>query len=274
MPRRGGNGNAGPPVGVLASSVFGIDVHILNMIAAATVRLPSRGKRRFVTTADSDHQPRDTAVLLGVLSAVERDSAITQRGLSSELGIALGLANAYLKRCVHKGWIKVGQVPLNRYAYYLTPYGFAEKSRLTAEYLADSFRFFRDARRSCAALLTDCGHHGQRRVALAGAGDLAEIAVLSAGEAGVDVLVVIDPERTDAACAGKPIVASLAQALAAADGHGIDAVIVTDTAAPQVTYEGMIAAARAAGFAEDRVLAPSLLRVSMPSPALLVEGSP
>ena len=44
------------------------------------------------------------------------------------------------------------QVPLNRYAYYLTPQGFAEKSRLTAEYLAASFDFFRRARGDCAAL--------------------------------------------------------------------------------------------------------------------------
>ena len=90
--------------------------------------------------------------MLEVLSAVERDSRITQRSLSRELGIALGLANAYLKRCAKKGLIKIRQVPLNRYAYYLTPKGFAEKSRLTAEYLAVSFNFFRDAREQCTRL--------------------------------------------------------------------------------------------------------------------------
>ena len=45
-----------------------------------------------------------------------------------------------------KGLVKMSQVPLNRYAYYLTPQGFAEKSRLTAEYLSVSFNFFRRAR--------------------------------------------------------------------------------------------------------------------------------
>ena len=66
--------------------------------------------------------------------------------MAGDLGIALGLANAYLKRCVKKGLIKVSQVPANRYAYYLTPKGFAEKSRLTAEYLSVSFNLFRDTR--------------------------------------------------------------------------------------------------------------------------------
>src|ERR1700685_3834729 len=78
----------------------------------------------------------DTAILLGVLSAVERDSGVTQRHLAHELKIALGLINAYVRRCAKKGFIKIRQVPLNRYAYYLTPRGFAEKSCLTAEYLA------------------------------------------------------------------------------------------------------------------------------------------
>ncbi len=87
---------------------------------------------------------QETEIMLEVLSAVERDSRITQRSLSHDLGIALGLANAYLKRCTKKGLIKIRQVPLNRYAYYLTPKGFAKKSRLTAEYLAVSFNFFRD----------------------------------------------------------------------------------------------------------------------------------
>ena len=80
--------------------------------------------------------------------------------LPEAAGIALGLANAYLKRCVKKGLIKVSQAPANRYAYYLTPKGFTEKSRLTAEYLTISFNFFRDARAQCAALLDGAARLG------------------------------------------------------------------------------------------------------------------
>src|ERR1700737_1354976 len=83
------------------------------------------------------------SIVLSVLTSVERDSAITQRKMAHDLGIALGLATTYLRRCVRKGLIKMRQGPINRYAYYLTPQGFAEKSRLTAEYLAVSFDFFR-----------------------------------------------------------------------------------------------------------------------------------
>src|SRR5262252_9985769 len=82
-------------------------------------------------------------IVLGLLNSVEADGARSQRRIAAELGIALGLVNAYLKRCVKKGLVKVHDAPARRYAYYLTPQGFAEKSRLTVQYLSDSFSFFR-----------------------------------------------------------------------------------------------------------------------------------
>src|SRR5216117_514816 len=94
----------------------------------------------------------ETRIMLDLLESVERDGGQSQRRLASELGIALGLVNAYLKRCVKKGLLKVNQAPARRYVYYLTPQGFAEKSRLTVEYLSYSFRFFRQAKADCAAL--------------------------------------------------------------------------------------------------------------------------
>src|SRR5690349_9474292 len=97
-----------------------------------------------------ENESGDDRILLGLLESVERDGGQSQRRLASDLGIALGLVNAYLKRCVRKGLVKVSQAPARRYAYYLTPQGFAEKSRLTVEYLSDSFSFFRHARTDCA----------------------------------------------------------------------------------------------------------------------------
>jgi len=73
--------------------------------------------------------------MLGLLESVERGGEQSQRRLASELGVALGLVNAYLKRCINKGLVKVSEAPARRYAYYLTPHGFTEKSRLTVEYL-------------------------------------------------------------------------------------------------------------------------------------------
>jgi len=203
-------------------------------------------------------------IMLELLSAIERDSLITQRNLARELKVALGLVNAYVKSCAKKGYVKIRQAPLNRYAYYLTPRGFAEKSRLTAEYLSYSLQFFRSARRDCAATFAACRNRGRRRLVLYGAGELAEIAILSAAEAEVAVLGVVDAASGASACAGRPIVPDLAKAAALAGSEGVDAIIVTDVAAPQQRFEAALAEAAGLGMTPDRVLALDLLRIALP----------
>jgi DNA-binding MarR family transcriptional regulator len=216
----------------------------------------------------------DVGIELNLLAAIERDSSVTQRSLARDLGIALGLANAYLRRCVRKGLVKMREVPINRYGYYLTPQGFAEKSRLTAEYLAVSLDFFRRARTDCAAVFQHCEAQGWRRLALYGAGELAEIATLGAGESAVAVVCVIDPDKAGRHCAGLPVLADLAAAREAAGEAGLDAVILTDMRAPQASFEALRAAAQRCGWTADRVIAPSLLRISRFPLANLDEAAP
>ncbi len=190
-------------------------------------------------------------IVLGVLDVVERDPSVTQRSVARELGIALGLANAYLRRCVRKGLIKVSEVPRRRYAYYLTPQGFAEKSRLTATYLSDSFSFFRKARTQCAELFAVAAGRGQSRLALLGQGDLAEIASLVAREHPIEIVGVIAAGGDAARLAAE--LATVAPA---------DAIVVTALVDPR----GALAAAlRVVGA--DRVYVPAILRVPMPATA-------
>src|SRR6202046_5507378 len=106
--------------------------------------------RDLMLDATEREKTEEARIRLDLLNSVERDGGQSQRRLASELGIALGLVNAYLRRCVKKGLVKVTEAPARRYAYYLTPHGFAEKSRLTVEYLGISFSFFRQARADCA----------------------------------------------------------------------------------------------------------------------------
>ena len=121
-------------------------------------------------------------ITLGLLNAVDESSSVTQRAVAKELGIALGLVNTYLKRCVKKGLIKVSQVPANRYAYYLTPKGFSEKARLTGEYLSQGFQLFRLSRSQIVEIMEDCENQGLKKIVLVGATDITEIAILCAQE--------------------------------------------------------------------------------------------
>src|ERR1700758_56124 len=115
---------------------------------------------------ETEHQ--NERIILGLLSSVESDGARSQRRIAAELGIALGLVNAYLKRCIKKGLVKVHDAPARRYAYYLTPLGFAEKSRLTVQYLSASFSFFRQAKADCTAVFEAARAAGFTRLLLAG----------------------------------------------------------------------------------------------------------
>lgn len=201
------------------------------------------------------------AITLGVLSAIEEDDRATQRAISQELGIALGLTNAYLKRCVKKGFIKVRHIPANRYAYYLTPQGFAEKSRLTADYLSMSFNFFRSSREQCAALFEICEERRWTRIALAGCGDLAEIFTLCRREdSDVEIVGIIDtseagdvPDRF----AGLPVVRRLT------DLTKVHAVVVTDIQHAQRVFDGLSKA-----IPPERVLTAPMLKVSRAQPKL------
>jgi DNA-binding MarR family transcriptional regulator len=188
-------------------------------------------------------------IVLGLLESVERDGAQSQRKLASDLGIALGLVNAYLKRCVKKGLLKIGQAPPRRYAYYLTPHGFAEKSRLTVEYLSSSFSFFRRAREDCSSVLRTAQAGGWTRIALLGVSDLAEIAILCALEHGITIAAVVDGKAKTDRFVGAPVVASTD-----AVPGGFDALVITDLEATRETMDATLGAIEA-----ERVLVPALL---------------
>jgi predicted transcriptional regulator len=128
-----------------------------------------------------------------LLEAVHQDSRITQRGLASQLGIALGLANTYLKRLMHKGYIKCVNVQPNRVSYLLTPRGIAEKARLTYEFMDYSLHLYREVRQHLREALLECAQAGER-VAIYGRGEAAELAYLCLKESSLEPVAVFDAE--------------------------------------------------------------------------------
>jgi DNA-binding MarR family transcriptional regulator len=206
--------------------------------------------------ADTE-KTEDARILLDLLNSVERDAGQSQRRLASELGIALGLVNAYLRRCVKKGLLKVTEVPTRRYMYYLTPQGFAEKSRLTVEYFSVSFGFFRRAKAECGLLFNMAAERGFLRVALAGISDLAEIAMICALDTGVKVVAIVDDKVTITTFIGVPVASSF-EAIAGT----CDAVLITDLQrAAELSERASVL------FGPDRVLTPNLVLPPRRTPA-------
>jgi len=129
-------------------------------------------------TFSNEKKNLENKINLDLLSAIENDGRASQRYLSDKLSIALGLTNAYLKKCINKGLIKVKQIPKQRYFYYLTSEGFSEKSRLTFKFLTNSFDFFRQAKNECTKIFENCKKNKFKNLAIIGKGDLFEIALL------------------------------------------------------------------------------------------------
>ena len=129
---------------------------------------------------------------LRVLELVEERDKITQRGVATELEIAVGMANALIKRLVLKGYIKVKDAPSRRYGYYITPEGFMEKGRLVSKYIANSFKFFGEARRDYNAIACQISAGQVTGVCCVGTGEVMEIAQMVFATHNIEVVCVLD----------------------------------------------------------------------------------
>jgi len=143
---------------------------------------------------------------LQILNELSDNGLMTQRDLSSSLGIALGLVNSYIKNLIKKGCITVKNIPPRRYAYYLTPRGFSEKTRLTYYLLQDYTRVYREARGTLKKLFGELRASGVQRVVFAGADEIAEIAYLTLQETGLELSGIADEEKAGEKFFGRDIV--------------------------------------------------------------------
>lgn len=169
-------------------------------------------------------------VVLRLLSALDKNPETSQRKLASDLGIALGLMNTYLKKCVVKGWVRATQVSPKRISYFLTPDGFTEKSHMVKDYLARSFSFFQHARIQCNDIFTVCKSQGFQKIALVGDGDLKEIAKLVASAYEIEI---------------------------SNDMNKADAIVITDVMNPQKVFDDLVQK-----FDVNKVFTPDVLHIS------------
>jgi DNA-binding MarR family transcriptional regulator len=131
---------------------------------------------------------------LRVLEAVANNQHITQRGLADHLGVALGLANVYIRRLARKGHIKCKNIRSNRILYLITPKGIAEKTRLTYEYMQYSLHLYGQVRVHLRAVLQPLALDGHRLIAIYGTGEAAELAFLFVKEAGLELAAIFADE--------------------------------------------------------------------------------
>jgi EPS-associated MarR family transcriptional regulator len=81
---------------------------------------------------------------LRIFREISRSPEVTQRELSSRLGISLGKVNFLINALIQKGFVKVENFKKSssksKYLYCLTPSGIEEKSRMTYHFLKRKMR--------------------------------------------------------------------------------------------------------------------------------------
>lgn len=146
---------------------------------------------------------------LELLSIVEDEAVISQSALSKRLGIAAGLVNFLMKRAVSKGLVVVKRVPARRYAYFLTPKGFAEKTRLVADYMNTSLRMYKKLRRDFDEIFSSLSGGGVSRVIVVGDIELAELALLACFDSNIEIVSVVCTKTNRTTLGPVPVVSHI-----------------------------------------------------------------
>jgi DNA-binding MarR family transcriptional regulator len=127
--------------------------------------------------------PNDQHELI-ILEKIEQDPDSTQASLAAQIGVAVGTINWHLKRMIAKGYVKVKRAQRKKLRYIITPEGIALRTRLTVDYIQNSFRLYRLVRERMISALERLKRAGHDRVSLNGEGDVAEICRLTCLEQG------------------------------------------------------------------------------------------
>ena len=142
---------------------------------------------------------------LEILAELETNTTVSQRTLARRLGIALGLTNLIVRKLIRRGWVHTIHVKPNRVRYLITPTGLAEKARMSRDYLAQTIRFYADARSRIVERLDDLsaswpagapGTTAPKHIAFYGADEVAEIGYVCLQDTDLSLVAVIDDQRT------------------------------------------------------------------------------
>jgi len=119
---------------------------------------------------------------LALLQEIEADPDISQARLAEELGVAIGTINWHIKRLVEKGFVKVKRARRRKLRYIITPEGIALRTRLTVDYIQQSFVLFRHIRERVLTLLGELEEMDIHTVRLVAEGDVADVCRLTCME--------------------------------------------------------------------------------------------
>ncbi len=132
---------------------------------------------------------------LEILERLESNGHLTQRDLSKEVGIALGLVNHLLKKMVTKGWIKIKNIDSKKIRYLITPEGAREKSSLLYKRVESTIHFYLEAKRVIKDKIIHLKNDGIEDVSIYGINHISEVLFIVLKELGLELTYVVEETK-------------------------------------------------------------------------------
>ncbi|MEX2143316.1 MAG: winged helix-turn-helix transcriptional regulator [Anaerolineales bacterium] len=120
-----------------------------------------------------------------LLEAISADESVTQAGLATHLGIAVGSVNWYIKRLISRGYLKATRMDRTRLRYNLTSEGAAAFARNAVQYMRDSLQVYRDLRHQAREMALQIQRKGIQDIYLEGNDEVMDILRLTCLELGI-----------------------------------------------------------------------------------------
>ncbi len=119
-----------------------------------------------------------------IIYEIGKDLNTTQRKISRQIGLSLGMTNLVIKKLIAKGYIKVKGLDRRRVQYILTPRGFAEKVKKTHRYLLRTIDSLKTLKEKIQDTVLEYYEKGERNFTILGRGELADIVEISLRDMG------------------------------------------------------------------------------------------
>ena len=133
-----------------------------------------------------------------VLSTVGKEENLTQRQVSREVGLSLGMTNIVLKRLAKKGYLKMKGLNQRKIEYILTPEGFIEKAKKSYRYILKTIGQVSLLKQRIQELVLKEYARGKRKFLILGDGELeelTEVALNELDEPGLSYKKISHPKR-------------------------------------------------------------------------------
>ena len=124
-----------------------------------------------------------------IIDEIAKNLNTTQRKISRQIGLSLGMTNIVIKRLIAKGYVKVKGLNRRNVQYILTPRGFAEKVKNAHRYLLKTMETLKTLKGKIQAIVLEYYEKGERNFVVLGKGELADMIEISLRDMGKEDLL-------------------------------------------------------------------------------------